>query len=135
MTAHVLQCGAVCATPCLSLRCRSLPGDYYLTRSIYGDFAIQVRQYECQPNMACFSGARILYGDTVINFGYQNLYVPAAKVVVAQRRITWLRTAHTALMLHWLPNACVHAEHSHSCSLWHVTAAQSAPVVCGCTLQ
>ena len=81
MTAHVSQCEAVCATHCLLLCCRSLSGDYYLTRSIYGDFAIQVRQYECQPNMACFSGARILYGDTVINFGYQNLYVPAAKCV------------------------------------------------------
>ena len=47
-------------------------GDYYLARSIYGDFSVQIRQYKCSTTVSCISGVRIRYGNSVINFDYDN---------------------------------------------------------------
>ncbi len=50
-------------------------GDFYLTRSIYGDFSVQSRQYLCHTGVSCNSGVRIQYGRSSLLFDRGFMYV------------------------------------------------------------
>jgi hypothetical protein len=51
---------------CGLARLPTRPGDFYLTRSLSGDFVVQVRQFACGRTVSCNQAVRIRYGSSTV---------------------------------------------------------------------
>ncbi len=58
-----------------------VPGDYYLVRSMSGDFVVQVRQYSCKATTACNKQVAVKYGSSVLSMDVDNRCVFVLRLV------------------------------------------------------